>query len=78
MRQIGSQIRDILEESHMALTILLIEEHEAILTDKDGLSELWAQNNDYSGYVIEINGVGYEFIREVTPQDIASYQLSNS
>ena len=39
---------------------------EAILQDKeDGHLELWVKNDHYAGYVVVINGVGYEYARRV-------------
>lgn len=72
-RQIGSQFRETLEESGATLVKLVGE--EAILFE-DGKYELWAKRDDYAGYVTEIEGVGYEFVRSLTPDDIKHYGLS--
>ena len=70
MRTIGSQKRETLAEAEYELigifngdagTIAVVrpihEKHE-----KHGKTELWAKNDDFAGYVMEINGVGYAFI----------------
>ena len=36
----------------------------AVLQDKDRL-EVWRENDNYSGYVVEIDGKGYEFVYSV-------------
>ena len=73
MRQIGSQMRETLEESGMTLTVLLPETEEAILTTESGRHELWYQNDHYAGYVVEIDGVGYEFIHGLNEDEEAFY-----
>ncbi len=69
MEKIGSQTRELLEESGMDLIYDEGEHAEntgVILQDRGGSNpELWVKNDQYAGHVIEIDGVGYEFIREV-------------
>ena len=36
----------------------------AILSDNTGKRELWAENDHFAGYVIEINGKGFEFCHD--------------
>jgi hypothetical protein len=63
MKKIGSQTRELLSESGYTLHSKR-GSGEVILTNiVDGKRELWAANNHYAGYVIEIDGMGYEFIR---------------
>lgn len=69
MKKIGSQTRELLEESGMDL-IYDEDEHTekcgVILQDRGGGGfELWIKHDSYAGHVIEIDGVGYEFVREV-------------
>ncbi len=60
--RIGSQNRELLVESGYSLVKL--NKNEAVLRDKaTGRLELWQRNNHHSGYVIEIQGIGYEFVR---------------
>lgn len=63
---IGSQNREPLEESgyHMHKRI---SRNEVILESNDnpGDYELWYRRDDFSGYVIVIDNVGYEFVRSV-------------
>ena len=62
--QHGSQYRESLEESGYELVD--IQDDEAILRNKnDGSEELWVERDDHAGYTIEINGVGYEYIRDI-------------
>ncbi len=64
MKTIGSQYRESLKEAGYKL--ISLKGKEAILEDKTTLqSELWILNNDYAGYVIEINGNGYEFVKTI-------------
>ena len=65
MKTIGSQKRELLAESGMEL--VSENGNGALLKSKiDGNVELWMQNDDFAGYVIEIDGVGYEFIRTIS------------
>ena len=64
MKRIGSQLRETLAESGY----VLIEKkgREVLLKEADGDKvELWHKNDHFAGAVIEIDGVGYEFIRTV-------------
>ena len=64
MRQIGSQRRETLEESGMEVYQGPNEDGEILLRDiEDGNIELWVQHDDNAGYTIEVNGIGYEFVR---------------
>lgn len=66
MRKFGSQTRETLEEAGYTLVALSSDASEAILFGIDtNIKELWAAKDDHSGYTIEINGCGYEFVREV-------------
>ena len=59
----GSQIREKLEDSDMVL-YAHVSECEVILEDQQSRNiELWTKNDHFSGYVIEIDGAGYEFVR---------------
>ncbi len=62
MKYIGSQVRERIEETGYKLISVHIDGKTALLNN-NGACELWALNDDYAGYVIEINGQGYEFIR---------------
>jgi hypothetical protein len=64
IKTIGSQKREPLSESGYEL--IKMSRKEVILKDRDsGKQELWVKNDDYAGYVIEINGKGYEFVRSI-------------
>ena len=62
MKRIGSQLRETLAESGY---VLLERKGNAVLlkeVDGDKVEE-WHKNDHFAGAVIEIDGVGYEFIR---------------
>ncbi|MFC1718227.1 hypothetical protein ACFL6S_31515 [Candidatus Poribacteria bacterium] len=64
MQQYGSQIRETLEEAGLEFIRWSWAGKEAILRDIESRKqELWAASDDYAGYVVEINGIGYEFLR---------------
>jgi hypothetical protein len=67
MRQIGSQIRETLEDA--GYTIINQGPEGIILEEADGKRELWVERDDFAGYVVEVNGVGYEFVRDVSAED---------
>ncbi len=67
MRQIGSQIRDDIEDTEYTLDVIEGDEitgHNALLINAQGKLELWTENDDYAGYVIVIDRIGYEFVRD--------------
>ena len=61
MKTIGSQKRETLAESGMRI-LKRWSKKEVILTDDTGIEEVWYENDHFAGYVIEINGKGYEFL----------------
>ncbi|KKN21281.1 hypothetical protein LCGC14_0927120 [marine sediment metagenome] len=61
MKQIGSQIREELSESGYKLVDTMHGQLDAILENENG-QELWSKSDDFAGYVIEIFGIGYEFV----------------
>ena len=63
MKTIGSQKRETLRES--GLQLIACNGKEAVLSNS-GKAEMWVLNDDFAGYVIEINGQGYEFMRSLT------------
>lgn len=64
MRIIGSQTREKLEDTKY--TLLEQTRSDAILLNtKTNIKELWVKRDDHAGYVIEINGIGYEFVRSI-------------
>jgi len=68
----GSQKREKIEETSLEVVRFSRGRMIAILRDKTtGLTEQWAANDDFAGYVVEINGIGYEFIKTLT--DIGDY-----
>lgn len=69
MRTIGSQTRQELEYSDYKMR-QRINAEEVILMAYDGVLQLWVANDDYAGFVLEIDGVGYEFVTSVNAEDI--------
>lgn len=63
IRQIGSQNRETLEDAGLRL-VAGMDDGEVILADGDK-RELWQRNDHFAGYVVEIDGVGYEFVRSL-------------
>lgn len=69
MEKIGSQIREKIEDTQYTIDVIegdKITGHNALLLTADGKLELWTEKDDYAGYVIVIDGVGYEFVRTIT------------
>ena len=61
----GSQNREPLNESGYKFVGYLGEDKRRIVIQTcDSQPEIWGLNDDYAGYVIEFNGMGYEFIRD--------------
>lgn len=57
-------------DEHLVLTATGVQGIEdgpdAVLLNKEtGISELWTMRDDFAGYVIEIGGIGYEFVRSL-------------
>lgn len=61
----GSQSREPIEETeyHVVSRYPLTDRGFLILQDDAGKRELWACNDDFAGYVIVVDGCGYEFVR---------------
>lgn len=74
MKQIGSQNREPLSESGLAVRFGPNDDGEVILNDRNGNMELWQKTDDFAGYVIEINGKGYEFARGLTDPTAAEIE----
>ena len=65
----GSQNREPLAESGYTL-LAKNEDGDVILMDEDGKKELWAAKDDFAGYVLEIDGIGHEFVRTALMGDL--------
>jgi hypothetical protein len=61
MKTIGSQTRSTLLEEGLTVHNRL-NDTNVILADENGSFALYVANNDYSGHVVEIDGIGYEFV----------------
>ena len=66
----GSQIRETLKEANYSLFATLDEDTVIVRDNENMVLEVYAKNNDYSGHVLEINGIGYEFVRTVLTTDL--------
>lgn len=66
--QRGSQYRETVEEAGVTVIHGPTEYKEIIIQDKvTGRFELWIENDDYSGSVLEYMGKGYEFCSSQFP-----------
>ena len=73
--QAGSQLRELIAESGYEL---VAEFYGGLAILRDTISnklEVWQANDDFAGYVVVLDGVGYEFVREVTGDDNAAWDL---
>ena len=69
MKKIGSQTRETLAESGYRL--LRRVDKDTIILQANGdpdQQEFWFKHDDHAGYTIEIDGVGYEYARDVLSQ----------
>ncbi len=58
-------MREAIEETEYRLVSPDLE-GGVILEEKDsGNRSLWFSSDDFAGYVVEIDGVGYEFVRSI-------------
>lgn len=65
MESTGSQNRGKLTNSGMCF-VRRESSTEVVLRDQHtGVEELWVERDNYAGYVIEVDGVGYEFVRSL-------------
>jgi len=65
-QQIGSQHREQIEETDYKVWEHVEGSDEIILQDTETLNlEYWHRNDDFAGYVVEVDGVGYEFARSL-------------
>ena len=68
MLTMGSQMREHISETNNI--ILSVNEQELIVKDKNtGDVELWQANNHFSGYVLEVNDTGFEFVRTMSASE---------
>ena len=79
MKQIGSQIRERIEDTnyiiqfrdeHLVLSAKGVRGLECgpdvvLLNQTTGIAELWTERDDFAGYVIEIDGKGFEFVHSL-------------
>jgi len=63
MVKLGSQVREDYRDA--GYEFISLSGDELILEDSGGKQELWVKNNWFPGYVIEFQGVGYEFVTSI-------------
>jgi len=69
MRRIGSQTRETLAESGYRLLERVDDETVILQAIGDpAQQEFWFKQDDHAGYTIEVDGVGYEYARDVLSQ----------
>ena len=64
MKHIGSQVRETLHEAGLNAVAF---DGETLLTKdmETGKLERWVKNDDFTGYVVEFIGIGFEFVSSV-------------
>lgn len=67
MKKIGSQNRETLKEAKAVLIKMIGD--DAVVMESDGF-KLYSMNNHFAGYVLEIDGVGYEFQCSLTIDEV--------
>ena len=61
-----SQIREKIEDLNVMVAVPKNSDGEIVLYDEyEEKFELWVERDDCAGYVIEIDGVGFEFVRTI-------------
>lgn len=68
--RVGSQIREPYDEAGYQIIERRGDELEVEYFDDRAhrlVREIWCKNDHYSGYVITVDGVGFEFIRSYVP-----------
>jgi hypothetical protein len=68
MRIIGSQTRSTIEEEGLSLHQWL-NNADVILSDDHGNFAMYTKNDNYAGHVVEIDGIGYEFVSSLVDGD---------
>ena len=65
MKTIGSQNRETLTENGDYRFVKFLDNRASVVLENlgDGKMELWTENDHFAGYVLEIDDVGYEFVR---------------
>lgn len=66
--RIGSQTREPIGDTEYELLefIEYPSGRDAVLLNKEtGIKELYVERDDFAGYVIEIDGKGFEFVRSL-------------
>jgi hypothetical protein len=63
----GSQSRESYQDAgyRIVATWPEVDRGHVVLMDETGKRELWVRRPDYAGYVVTINGIGYEFVRSL-------------
>lgn len=68
IKHIGSQSREPIGEAGLLLIGRLDAETVVLAGSADPTQqEIWALRDDYAGYTVEIEGKGYEFVRDYKP-----------
>ena len=68
LKHIGSQTRESIEDTEYELLefIEYPSGRDAVLLNKEtGIKELHVERDDFAGYVLEIDGKGFEFVRSL-------------
>lgn len=72
------QVRELVETSEYEI-LGWTDDEQVVLKDKDDISKyrykLYQKNNSFSGHVIVIDGVGYEFVTSIPLDELGKYKL---
>ena len=52
-------------------SVVFQDEEILVIKNEDGIFELFGRSDDHAGYTIRVNGMGYEFMRNISPEEIA-------
>ena len=64
MKSVGSQTRENIEDTEYG--VFIQDWKRAILLDRTtGTYEVWRKNDDFAGYVVVIDGIGYEYVESL-------------
>lgn len=62
----GSQTRESIRDAGLRLIKLDLTRGYAVVEDPvSGVQSVWHRNDYFAGYVLVINGIGYEFARSI-------------
>lgn len=64
IRKIGSQSRERIEDTSYRVVWKGTDGGMVVEDTETGKREFWYQNDHHSGYTLEVDGLGYEFVSD--------------